>query len=95
MLYLHPDALLSKLTSCHDSSFNRLCLICFPGLRKPAFLVSVLLRILCHCHDRLLADDFLQPFLHLCATHNVWTHGQRHLSRDAAGYARAVQDWTG
>lgn len=92
---LHPDALLSKLTSCNDSSFNRLCLICFSGLRKPAVLVSVLLRILCHCHDWLLADDFLQPFLHLSATHNVWNHGQRYLSGDAAGCARAVQDWTG
>lgn len=58
---------------------------CPSGVREPAVLVPVLLRLLWHCHDRLLADDFFQPLLHFPTTHHVWDNGQRCFGRNAAG----------
>lgn len=72
----HPLVLVSHLI---------VCLMCSSGLCEPALLVPVLLWILCHRHGRLLADDFLQPLLHLCAAHHVRDHGQGCFCRDAAG----------
>lgn len=66
-----------------------------PGLREPAVLVSVLLRLLWHYHDRLLAADFFQPLLHLRTTHHVWDNGQRPFCRDADGCSWTVQNRTG
>lgn len=40
-------------------------------LRQPALLVPVLLWLLWLHHDRLLADDILQPLLHVPATHHL------------------------
>lgn len=79
------SALLCELTYCLVFTSNNLHFIGLPGLREPAVLVSVLLWLLWHCHDRLLADDFLQPLLHLCTTHHVWDNGQRRFCRDATG----------
>lgn len=89
--------LLSYWTHCLDFSCIRLQfnLSALQGLREPAVLVSVLLRLLWHCHDRLLADDFFQPVFHLCTAHHVWDYGQRPFCRDAAGCSWTVQDRTG
>lgn len=60
-------------------------LLSLAGQCQPALLVPVLLRLLWRGYDRLLADDFFQPVLHLGAACHVRDHGQRPLSGDAAG----------
>lgn len=74
---------------------TRCILTCSSGLCEPAVLVSVPLRLLGHRHDWLLADDFLQPLLHLRPTHHVWDNGQRRFCRDAAGRSWTVPDRAG
>lgn len=91
-LHLHWSALLSESTLFSSTHVQ---LMCLSGVREPAVLVPVLLWLLRHCHDRLLADDFLQPLLHLYAAHHVWDNGQRFFSRDAAGCSWTVQERTG
>lgn len=91
-LHLHWSTLLLESTLF---SSNHIHLMSLSGICEPAVLVPVLLRLLWHCHDRLLVDDFFQPLLHFFTAHHVWDNGQRCFSRDAAGYSWTVQDRTG